>query len=821
MIIAPWIVFTASLQASPSESVDRIVIDHPGIVIGHSCTVAVPEGTVLEDKTGEGVVRIKPAADGAAIVVEFEAGSELWGGPKPQASGPGPWDGYHGVGIRIDGAAKVTLKHASVHGFKIGVHASHADELVVDGGDFSDNFRQHLKSTPAAEDGSDWLYGHHNDHDEAITSYGAGLYITDSNHVIVHDVLMRRGQNGIAIRNVNDSAIYDNDCSFLSGWGVAMWRSSRNMISRNALDFCVRGHSEGVYNRGQDSAGVLCFEQCNDNVFAENSMTHGGDCFFGFAGLEAIGETWWGEEHARLKKELGEKGIAVEREKLASTLGAAWKDSAKHSDDEVVNHAIVVPAEVAKKLGGLGCNRNAFIGNDLSYAPAHGLEMTFSAGNMIVGNRLIGNGITGVWGGYDTGTRISGNTFADNGGMASGEGAGGVVMEHASDTTITGNAFANNANAVSMWWSQAFPLGKYPGVAPADKGVTGNVMVGNRIEITPDHVLGRLRDRGGKLVGLRLRDEDTGNGVSHVHDNVWGRNDVQIDANIGIETMLGAGVSILPEGKPAKWLKPDIKPLGNTRPFGARSELAGREAIVMDDWGPWDHVSPLVRAVPGPVVMYQVFGGKEIAANVVKGPVRADLLAAHQGEAGRIAVHADEPGLWPYTITIKVDGVERQFTGQVLDAAWQLKVFPCSKDPRLDLAVYHADAASDRAVPLLWPGPLELDLSRGPRGVPAWEKDKDRLPQASNYGITAVCPLVLPQGRYRITTLSDDGVRVTVGEPSSIPAPVLIDRWTHHAPTEDKAEFTRTRDGTIEIRVEYFQLDGFATLRLALERVGD
>ena len=37
-----------------------------------------------------------------------------------------------------------------------------------------------------------------------------------------------------------------------------MWRSSATSFHRNAFDFCVRGYSHGVYNRGQDSAGILC-----------------------------------------------------------------------------------------------------------------------------------------------------------------------------------------------------------------------------------------------------------------------------------------------------------------------------------------------------------------------------------------------------------------------------------------------------------------------------------------------------------------------------------------------------------------------------------
>src|SRR5690606_21596369 len=119
-------------------------------------------------------------------------------------------------------------------------------------------------------------------------NYGAAICIEDSKTVTVVGSKCRRSQNGLLLDRVEKSKIYDNDFSFLSGWGLGMWRSNENVVSRNAFDFCVRGYSHGVYNRGQDSAGILMFEQCSRNVIAENSVTHGGDGIFGFAGKEAL-----------------------------------------------------------------------------------------------------------------------------------------------------------------------------------------------------------------------------------------------------------------------------------------------------------------------------------------------------------------------------------------------------------------------------------------------------------------------------------------------------------------------------------------------------
>ncbi len=115
-----------------------------------------------------------------------------------------------------------------------------------------------------AEDGSDWLSPHHNDNNEWLNNYGAAIYVEDSSDVTVRGCKVWHGQNGLCIDRVNDSKIYDNDFSFNSGWGLGMWRSSKNVVNRNKFDWCVRGYSHKVYARGQDSAGILAFEQCSD-----------------------------------------------------------------------------------------------------------------------------------------------------------------------------------------------------------------------------------------------------------------------------------------------------------------------------------------------------------------------------------------------------------------------------------------------------------------------------------------------------------------------------------------------------------------------------
>ncbi len=70
--------------------------------------------------------------------------------------------------------------------------------------------------------------------------------------------------------------------------------------------------------------------------------------------------------------------------------------------------------------------------------------------------------------------------------------------------------------------------------------------------------------------------------------------------------------------------------------------------------------------------------------------------------------------------------------------------------------------------------------------------------------------LPLSKGTWELSTLSDDGVRVTVdGKP-------VIENWSWHGPTRDKGELTLTKDKTVEIVVEHFQIDGYAVLEFGI-----
>jgi parallel beta-helix repeat protein len=749
----------------------RVVSDDTRIT--HSCRIEIPPDLVIADGNGNGVLHV--VADD--IRIEFAPGTVLRG-----AAPDTPWDELEGIGIRIDGRTNVTIVNARVHGFRCGLVATGTDGLTVAGGDYSDNYRQRLRSTATAEHNGDWLFPHHNDQRKWRDEYGGAVCVENASGVTIRDVRVRRGQNGILLDRVTDSRIYDNDASFLSGWGLALWRSSRNIVSRNAFDFCVRGHVEGVYNRGQDSAGILAFEQCNDNWFVENSATHGGDGFFGFAGREALGELWLEAERARLRRETGR---------------------------QEVDALLVVPADVARHYSGLGCNRNVLSGNDFSYAAAHGIEMTFSTGNQFIGNRLVENAICGIWGGYSSETLIAGNRIEGNGGMAYGLERGGINMEHAADNRIVGNRFLNNRCAVHFWWDDDGALLRAPGVAGSYRGVSGNIIAGNQFQIDDRHPFGDLRP-GEPLIVLQLRDHGSG----AVTNNAYFDNVVALNIPAAREFAIEPGCEPRLDGKLPAHEIPSIEVPGNRRPVGARAHLRGRHRIIMDEWGPWDHEAPLVRRgrQETGTHRFELYGFDAPAAEVLQGPVDARILDATEAARHDLLISAG-PGVSVYRVEVRAGDTRREVTGTMVSTRWEVTVFSWDVDPREDLEAWRAlaeapeafTAHTDRLMfPYGWGGPRQMNLS---------PEITARGPGSDHFGMIARTRIELPAGAWRFATLSDDGVRVLID------GTTVIENWTWHGPTRDTGIFEQETTGEVEIVVEHFEIDGYAVLEFDLEPV--
>ncbi len=328
----------ASAQTRPAPA----VVLRPGLVITRSVRV-LPRLYRLRAPASldSAVLTIR----GDDVTVDF-GGATLEG--RPPESDP---DLAEGVAIRVEGGHNVRILHARVRGYRVGVLARGTRDLALVDDDVSYTWKPRLFSLIEHESLVDWQSYHHNEHDEWLR-WGAAFYLADVRGGEVRGSRAVQGANGLMLVRCDSLDVVSNDFAFNSGTGIALYRSSGNRILHNRIDFDLRGYSHKFYRRGQDSAGLLMYEQSSGNVVAYNSITHGGDGLFLWAGQSTM-------------------------------------DS-----------------------GAGGANDNLFYGNDVSFAAANGIEATF-ARNVFVANRSDGSEY-GVWGGYSYETRIVGNDLSGN-----------------------------------------------------------------------------------------------------------------------------------------------------------------------------------------------------------------------------------------------------------------------------------------------------------------------------------------------------------------------------------------------------------------------
>ena len=315
----------------------------------------VPTAGMVIDKP----VRFKPgtyrlaAPKGAPAITIRADGVKLdFAGVRLEGGDPiGDPDQYAGTGILVDGAKDVRIENLTIRGYKVAIHGRRAPGLQITHNDLSYNWKPRLWSGIEKESLADWLSYHNNEKDEWLR-YGAAIYLSESDGAEIDHNLAVQGQNGLLVTRSTGLKIWNNTFSWMSGLGIGLYRTTESQIVSNRLDWNVRGYSHGFYNRGQDSAALLMYEQSSKNIVMGNSATHGGDGLFLWAGQTTL-------------------------------------DS-----------------------GQGGANDNVFQDNDFSHAVANGIEATFSR-NRFIGNR-IDDCWHGVWAGYSYDTQFIGNVFAGN-----------------------------------------------------------------------------------------------------------------------------------------------------------------------------------------------------------------------------------------------------------------------------------------------------------------------------------------------------------------------------------------------------------------------
>ncbi|MEO7923922.1 MAG: right-handed parallel beta-helix repeat-containing protein [Chitinophagaceae bacterium] len=686
----------------------------------------------------KGVYRIGAKEDISSPVILIEGDNITVDFSNAELMGSNPEnlpDEFAGLAILIRNSKNVTIRNLKANGYKIALRASNVEKLVLENCDFSYNYRPRLNSTPEKEDVSDWMSYHHNEKDEWLR-YGAAMYLRNCNSATIRNCKVTGGQNALMMTECNDGRIFNNDFSFNSGIGIGMYRSSRNQVMYNRVIFNVRGYSHGVYNRGQDSAGMLVYEQSNNNTFYKNNVTHGGDGFFLWAG------------------------------------------------------------QTTMDTGEGGCNDNLLYGNDFSYAPTNGVEVTFSR-NKIISNRIF-ECDHGIWGGYSYTTIISDNMFRDN--------RVAIAIEHGQENEIWYNTFSKDKEAIRLWGRKE---------QPADWGYAKNR---------------DTRSYGYRIAGNSFNANELAINLSRttglqVFANTFstGTRPFKIDSLVtDLDTLTGQLVDFA-------YKFPDTVIKKTMDPFKGSGKYAGRKNIRITEWGPYDFRSPIIwntnpvdKAdtmkfdLVGPAGgKWRIIASKGITGISKKsGGFPSSITAIkNKSELTDILAELEYSGpaiITPFGKSLPAGKTYRFYFKQFFQPIdWEVLFYS------MDTAFYNPLKTGDlfspivRMVPFKTEKVLKLDY--------AWwggiKADGKTYPQ---FLTVAEGQATLTPGEYELSVTWDDALRVYLDDK------LVIDEWNPSKYSFDESPNRKIRiklGGDHRFRVEHVELGGFAVLSLKIKPV--
>ena len=648
-------------------------------------------------------------------------------------------DDFFGVAIIISSkSSNITIKNLKVKGYKVALLAKDVTSLTVENCDFSYNYRQHLNSTQEKEDISDWMSYHHNENDEWLR-YGAAMYLRNCNIAIIRNCKVTGGQNALMMTDCNDGLVMNNDFSFNSGIGIGMYRCNYNEVVYNKIDFNVRGYSHGIYNRGQDSSGILVFEQSSHNLVYKNSVTHSGDGFFLWAGQTTM-------------------------------------DS-----------------------GGGGCNDNLILGNDFSYAPTNGVEVTFSR-NKILKNRIF-ECDNAIWGGYSYNTTIAGNQFRNNN--------VGIAIEHGQDNDIYNNLFFRDRVAIKLWAKTEQPA-DWPYVKARDTRSRNYNLVLNSFNENKT-AIDVVRTDSIKVFGNYFSHSDE---LIKADSTVTNVDTTQDDALVD---KFSADTSIL-----------DTAFANHIDPFKGRGVLNGRKNILMTEWGPYDFRSPVIwNTNPTDSDMMSFY---------IKGPNGKWKIKSYKG----VDSISSKSGNVPATITVKKLKAETtdieiqlEYVGEEIKTplgetitkgkpySFSFRKFFQPIDWTVNWFSVDTTAYNPITTGELFAPNVKMRAARTEKTLKLdyawWGGIKTDEGQMLQFITLAEGTGNFQQGEYEIGVTWDDAVRLYVDNK------LLIDEWSPSKYTFDESPHKTIKldlsAGMHHFRVEHIELGGFATLALKIKKV--
>jgi parallel beta-helix repeat protein len=358
----------------------------------------------IPDKTEQGVIII--AASGTRIDL---TGVVLESGDSVAAQ-------FSGTGIVSRGVDAVTITGGAIRGYRYGVRLEGGRSHRVSGSDLSGSRNQGVRSTPARPDAADRLDLIRPD---SFIRYGGGLLLRGTTGASVTGISSRGAQNGIALLAARESFIADNDLTSNNGWGIHLWRSSRNVITRNQVNHTRRCDTQ-VPPGDCGAAAVLLRDASDSNTIVDNDFTS-----------SSVGFLLTGDR--RLSRP--SRGNLIYRNDasfaLRSGFAAAYGWNTIFMDNRVDSAAVGFRLE---HTGGTTVRGNTVIGSRTA-----GIVSNHGSDNAIVANVLIGSAIGIQIGAPEQGGEPSRRYRIDDNVLARLE--QGILVERTTRAQLRGNLF--------------------------------------------------------------------------------------------------------------------------------------------------------------------------------------------------------------------------------------------------------------------------------------------------------------------------------------------------------------------------------------------
>lgn len=241
-----------ALPAQPAQAAQCLRLSRAGTQVQGAVRVC-PGRYRIADRTERGV--IIAAASGTRIDL---TGVVLESGDSVPSR-------YVGVGISSRGVDGLTVTGGIIRGYRYGIRVEGGRGHRISGSDVSGSRSQAVRSTPAQPDSADRLDLAVRDTFEA---YGGGVLLKRTAAAGITGISSRGAQNGIALIEVRDSYIADNDLAANNGWGIHLWRSSGNILARNRIDHTRRCESQ-VPAADCGAAALLLHEASDSNTIVD------------------------------------------------------------------------------------------------------------------------------------------------------------------------------------------------------------------------------------------------------------------------------------------------------------------------------------------------------------------------------------------------------------------------------------------------------------------------------------------------------------------------------------------------------------------------